>query len=67
MVPRSLPLAAKFNRSPANTNTALVLLNGLELNVADEPCYSSAMLVCRNSKEFGDADAAVTELKAEES
>jgi hypothetical protein len=35
--------------------------------VAAEPCYSSAMLVCRNSSEFRDADAAVTELKAEAS
>src|SRR4051812_15757056 len=33
--------------------------------LAAEPCYSSAMLVCRNSKEFGDADAAITKLKAE--
>jgi hypothetical protein len=67
MAPRSLPLTAKVNRSPANTNTASVLLDGLEVNVAAEPCYSPAMLVCRNSKEFGDADAAVTESKAEAS
>ena len=67
MAPRSLPLTAKVNRSPANTNTASVLLDGLEVNVAAEPCYSPAMLVCRSSKEFGDADAAVTESKAEAS
>jgi hypothetical protein len=60
MVPQSLPLTAQVDRSPVNTNTASVFLNGLEANVAAEPCYSLAMLVCRNSKEFGDADATVT-------
>jgi hypothetical protein len=40
MVPRSLPLTAKVNRSPVNTNTALVLLDGLEANVAAEPLFT---------------------------
>jgi len=49
MVPQSLPLTAKFNRSLANTNTALVLLNGFETSGVIHPlCWFAG--IQRNSE-----------------